>query len=72
MHQNDRVKIYDMVMSLEDNCSYFQQLAESVNYRDHLDDPQFLLKHIFQEVPFAFNDEHIINTSLLMMMMLVG
>ena len=41
---NDRVRVYGIVMSLEENRERFQRLAEVCQKRRHLDDPSFSLK----------------------------
>ena len=59
IHSNDRVRIYGIMMSIDSNRDIFQRLAEECVSRAHLDYPSFLLKQIFQQVAFLFNNEKI-------------
>ena len=59
LHQNDRLRIYGLVISIDVHRDVFQRLAEGCISCRHLDDPTFLLKLFFQTIAFAFNNEKI-------------
>jgi len=60
IHPNDRLRVYGLIMSIEIHRDLFQRLAEGVSRRQHLDDPVYSLKQIFQTIAFAFNNEKIV------------
>ena len=46
-------------MSIASNRPWYERLAEGCTTRNHIDDPSFSPKQIFQNVALSFNDERI-------------
>jgi len=57
LHHTDRVCLFGILMTIPENREYFQRLAEGSTTRRHLDDPEFLLKQIYQKLVYSFNNE---------------
>jgi len=60
IYPTDRLRVYGLIMSIDIHRDLFQRLAEGCTRRQHLDDPTYSLKQIFQTVTFAFNNEKIV------------
>ena len=59
IHHNDRVRVFGIVMTIEENCYMYQRLAEGCTIRQYIDDPNFSPKQIFQTIAFSYNNESI-------------
>lgn len=57
MHYNDKLRLFGLIMTREDNRFEFQRLAEGVTSRAGLDDPLLSPASIFQKLWFQFNNE---------------
>lgn len=54
---NDKSRVFGLIMSIERNKCILQQLSEGVKERAHIDSPQYALKVIFQKLALDFSNE---------------
>jgi len=47
-------------MSISANCPWYERLSERCTIRNHVDDPAFSPKEIFQNIATSFNNDTII------------
>ena len=59
IHHNDRVRVFGIVMTIEENRYMYQRLAEGCTTRQSIDDPNFSPKQIFQTIAFSYNNESV-------------
>ena len=60
IHSNDKVRVYGIVMSISENRPWYERLSEGCTIRNHVDDPAFSSKEIFQNIATSFNNYTII------------
>ena len=60
LHDNDKVRLFGILMSLEKNRLKFQRLAEGVTERSQMDSPELSVSGIFTSLLFDFCNEDIV------------
>ena len=59
VHPNDRLRLFSLIMTLEENRPMFERLACGCTERYHLDDASLSLTSIFRKLSFQFSNEDI-------------
>ena len=57
---NDKIRLFGIIMSLEKNRNMFEKLSLGVTIRAHVDSPEFSLTEIFADVAIVFNNDELI------------
>ena len=59
-HHNDRVRVFGIVMTIDDNRYMYERLARGVGSKDDLDDPKYSTQQIYQSIAFHYNNPNIV------------
>ena len=57
LHHNDRIRLFGVLMTLQQNRALYERLAEGVTNRWVLDNPALSIKQLFQRLNFDFNND---------------
>ena len=60
VHDNDKVRLFGILMSLQKNRLLLQRLAECATERSTIGDPELSINGIFTQLCFDFNNDDII------------
>ena len=60
LHHNDRVRVFGIVMTIDENRYMYERLARGVGSKDDIDDPKYYPQQINQSIAFHYNNQNIV------------